>query len=180
MRYGLWTLELRSATPGNRHRPPWTPRLRTLCAMTYRRESYGADHLNIVIGHLKLLDGGFYALWIIDAKSNGAHHLDIVIGHLEHLNAALFVSWRIDAKSYGPHHLDLRIGHLEYLGAALQMLWRIHSKSYGAHNLDIVNLSVTQKCVFRLMPRNFRFNSTLCTKDAKCIILGECEFWGRA
>ena len=23
-------------------------------------------------------------------------------------------------------------------------------------------------------------NSTLCTEDTKCIILGECEFWGRA
>ena len=95
-----WSKMVCSARPEPHHRSTGTPKRGTLCVMTYRRESLrsvlpGPCHRPPKTPRLIP-----YALWLMEAKTYAAHHLDLVIGHLELLDAALYALWLIEAKRY--------------------------------------------------------------------------------
>ena len=51
--------------------------------------------------------------------------------------------------------------------------------NYADHKNETSARFDKEFCNANKVKADLMYISTLCTKDAKCIILGECEFWGR-
>ena len=58
--------------------------------MTYRRNIYRANHLDLDIGYLEHLGAALYELRLIAAKSYPTQYLFLVLGHLKYLKTALY------------------------------------------------------------------------------------------
>ena len=94
-------------------------------------QTYGAHHLDSIIGRLEHLDRVVDLFWHLDTKIYGAQHLDSIIGQLKLLDLVSDLFWNLDTKTYGGHHLDYIIGHLVHLDLVFVLFWHLDTKIYS-------------------------------------------------